>query len=225
MNAQADGQILVNSLFSREAVLRAYGVESRVCYPGIDTSFFTHLGLPRERFVVGLGTLGPTKNVELAIRAIGAMKGPRPPLHWIGNMSDGPYLDRMTMLAAQLEVEFRPKVMVSDDELVRALNQASAMIYTPRLEPFGLSPLEANACGCPVVAVAEGGVRETIEDGRNGFLCSSEPEDLARRLTLLVEDEGLSARMGAEAREWVVSKWSISSSVDKLEDELRKVSR
>ena len=48
------------------------------------------------------------------------------------------------------------------------------MIYMPHNEPFGFAPLEANACGTPVVALAEGGVKETVVTGVNGTLVSDE---------------------------------------------------
>ncbi len=224
-NASAQDQILVNSLFSRESVLRAYGLDSRVCYLGVDTGLFQDLTLPRERFIVGLGTLGPTKNVELAIRALGAMASPRPPLVWIGNMCDAPYLERMKVLAHELDVDFRSELMATDSDLVNALNRASAMIYTPRLEPFGLSPLEANACACPVVAVAEGGVRETIEHGRNGLLAGSDPSELAEQLSKILEDPQMGRQMGQAAKEWVQTKWNVHSAVDRIEQELKRVAR
>lgn len=225
LNAQAFDQILVNSLFSRESLLRAYGVDSRVCYLGIDTTLFRDLGLPRERLAVGVGTISLAKNVELAIRAIAAMPPPRPALRWIGNMRDPVYIEVIEELARSLDVDFQAIVMMSDDELVNILNRASAMIYAPRLEPFGLAPLEANACGCPVVAVAEGGMRETIEHGVNGFLGAGDPEELALSLSRLFDSPALVNEMGRAGRELVQSKWSVESSVDRLEDEIGRLLR
>ena len=50
------------------------------------------------------------------------------------------------------------------------IHSTAAMLYAPRLEPFGLAPLEANACGLPVIAVPEGGVRETVvHEGSTDF--------------------------------------------------------
>ncbi len=91
------------------------------------------------------------------------------------------------------------------------------MLYTSQLEPFGLAPLEANSCGTPVVAVAEGGVRETIKDGLNGFLVDDEPEAIAQAIKLLLSDAELArtwataaantfSRDGIWRRAWTVSK-------------------
>ena len=62
--------ILVNSLFSRESLLRAYGFESKVCYLGVDNSLFSPTGEPKERFVIGLGGLHFNKGVDRAVRAL-----------------------------------------------------------------------------------------------------------------------------------------------------------
>lgn len=222
-NAAAFDKILVNSFFSRESVLKAYGLSAQVCYLGIDTTMFEDRGLERERFVIGLGTIGPTKNVRLAIEAIGAMPDPKPALVWVGNMTDGPYADEMVALAARLGVNYEPKVMVTDAELVDLLNRASLMVYSPRLEPFGYAPLEANACGCPVVAVAEGGVRETILDGVNGRLVDHDPEIMGEAIREMLEDRKGAHEMGQEAKRLVHEKWRVSDAVDRLEHRLRQV--
>ena len=54
LNASAYNVILTNSFFSRESILRAYGLDARVCYLGIDTDLFRPLNLPRERMVIGV---------------------------------------------------------------------------------------------------------------------------------------------------------------------------
>ena len=222
-SAAAFTRILVNSLYSRESVLRAYGLDSDVCYLGIDSDLFRDRELQREDYVVGLGSFISTKNIKFAIEAIAGMAAPRPKLVWVGNaVFDRGYLDEMVTLAVTKNVEFLPQVNVSDDMLVDILNRASVMIYAPRLEPFGLAPLEAGACGVPVVAVAEGGVRETVVDGETGLLVRSDPAEAGAALSRLRSDPAFARRLGANARMAVKEKWSLEGSTDRIEGHLRK---
>ena len=196
LNAQACDRILVNSYFSRESVLRAYGVDAKVCYLGVDTTLFRNLGLERERFIVGLGSLDPIKGVDLAVRAVALLPEPRPPLVWIANSGDESYRDTINDLARSLGVALRMQMAISDAELVATLNKAALLLYTSRLEPFGFAPLEANACGLPVVGVAEGGIRETVKDGVNGFLVDPEAESIARAANQLLQNPSLGETNG-----------------------------
>jgi glycosyltransferase involved in cell wall biosynthesis len=223
-NAAAAGTILVNSFYSRESVLRAYGREARVCYLGVDTRLFRPLGLPRERFVVGLGAVDPAKGVDLAVGAVALLPEPRPSLVWVGDRADPVYSRRMEEQARASGVHLVVRVRVSDGELVDLLNRASAMVYAPRLEPFGLAPLEAAACGTPVVAVAEGGVRETIREGVNGFLVQRSPEEVARALRRLLDDPALARGLGEAAARNARDEWSVERAVDRLEAELERAS-
>lgn len=216
-NAFAFKRILVNSYFSRESVLRAYGLDSDVCYLGIDTSQFVDRGLARDDYVVGLGSISPEKNLKLVIEAIGAMPTPRPKLVWIGNFSVGEYHNAMTALAKERGVALDLRVGVSDEELIGVLNRAMVMVYAPRLEPFGLAPLEANACGVPVVAVREGGVRETVQHEVNGLLADADPQDLARCIAKIRNNPALAAELRANARKLVDSEWSLDAAVSRLE--------
>ena len=225
MNAQAFRRVLVNSYFSRESVLRAYGLDSDVCYLGIDAGSFMDRGLVREGYVVGLGSITREKNLGFCIEAIGAMPLPRPKLVWVGNMADDTYLDEMRRLAAAQQVAFEPMVRVSDETLLDVLNRAAVMMYAPRLEPFGLAPLEANACGVPVVAVAEGGVRETVVDGVTGILVAHNPTAMAAAVSRLLQDPPLARRIGANAREAVEAKWGLVSATDRIEQHLTRYAR
>lgn len=224
-NAAAFTRILVNSCFSRESILRAYGLDADVCYLGIDTARFADRQLPREDLVVGLGLLGRHKDPAFCLRAIGATRPPRPKFVWIGNAADLGLLDELAATARALEVNFEARVKVSDDELLDTLNRAAVMVYAPRLEPFGLAPLEANACGVPVVAVAEGGVRETIVDGENGFLVGHDPPAMAAAIDRLRADPAMARRLGENARRNVEAKWGLPSAIDRLEQHLLRHAR
>jgi glycosyltransferase involved in cell wall biosynthesis len=219
-NAKVFDAVLVNSFYSRESIMRAYGLAAQVCYLGVDSDRFVDLQLPRENYVVGLGAFVKLKNVEFALRALAEIHAPRPRLVWIGNAADTLYLEAMKQLAATLGVDFQPLVKIADDELVKVLNRALLMIYTSRLEPFGFAPLEANACGTPVVAIAEGGVRETIVDGVNGLLVDSAPRAMAAAITRLSNDREYARRLGQTARQQVVEKWSVEAGVERLEQRL-----
>jgi glycosyltransferase involved in cell wall biosynthesis len=217
LNAQAYDSILVNSLYSRESVLRAYGIDARVRYPGIDTDLFVRRELPRQQVVVGVAALVPEKNVRLVIEALGAVPPLRPRLVWVANVASPPYLDELRRLAAGLNVDFEPRVGIADAELLDLLNSALLMAYAPRLEPFGLAPLEAGACGLPVVAVAEGGVRETVVDGVSGLLVEHHPQAMARAIARLRDDPALARRLGEGGYQLVHQKWSLGASIDRLE--------
>jgi glycosyltransferase involved in cell wall biosynthesis len=227
ISAMSFDQILVNSSFSRESVLRAFGVDSKVCYLGVDTERFHWQNKKRENFTVCVAALLRTKNIEFLIQSlamIGAAR--RPKLILISNMIDEAYLDEVQNLAGKTGVDFELKHGIADAELIDLLNRARMMLYAPRLEPFGYAPLEGNACGLPVVAVAEGGVRETIQDGINGLLVEHEPQCMAQAIERLLGDDGLHQRLSQGALEVVRLKWSLSPSLDRLERRLKdEVSR
>ena len=219
-DAAAFRRILVNSYFSRESVLRAYGLDSTVCYLGIDHTRFRFAEAEREDFVVSLGAVTPEKNACFIIEALALLPEPRPRLVWVGNFADGDYGRRSRALAAERGVVFDVRVRVSDEELQDLLGRARLMAYAPRLEPFGLAPLEANACGTPVVAVAEGGVRETVVDGETGLLVDGNPVSMAAAIGRLRDDPALARRLGRQARDAVVARWGLPAASLRLEAEL-----
>ena len=223
--ARAFDRILVNSFFSRESVLRAYGLDSEVCYLGADTHRFVDEGRAREPFVLGLGAFTQEKGLELAIRSVAQIAQPRPRLVWIGNFAVPAYLEQMQALSTTLGVAFEPKVRVADEVIVDHLNRASAMIYAPRLEPFGLAPIEAGACGLPVVAVAEGGVRETVIDGITGLVVEHRPEAIGAALSRLFTDTALHAELRTNARRNAEAKWSQDAATDRIEAKLQEAAR
>ena len=224
-NAAAFKRILVNSYFSRESVLRAYGLDSTVCYLGIDPVSFRISDAEREDIVVGLGSITPEKGIKLCIEAMARLASPGATLIWVGNIALSAYLDELTDLSRKLGVRFEPRVNVSDAELKAILGRSSVMVYAPRLEPFGLAPLEANACGVPVVAVAEGGIRETVVDMVNGLLVDANPEAIAAGIDRLRSDTVLARTLGRNGRAMVEQKWSASSAAARLEVELKRYAR
>src|SRR5678815_509290 len=211
LNAQACDLILVNSHFSRESLLRAYGVDSHVCYLGVDTKLFRNLDLNRDRFIVGLGSFDSIKRIELAIQAVALLPEPRPTLVWIGNSKNDDYTDSLRELALSLNVEFNIRFNVTDSELVTTLNKATLLICTARLEPFGFGVLEANACGLPVVAVAEGGFRETVQHGLNGFLVDTDPTSIADAANRLLENPTMAKQMRERGTALIKQKWNVDT--------------
>jgi glycosyltransferase involved in cell wall biosynthesis len=213
--------VLVNSRFSNESLLRAYGQPGAVCYLGVDAELFPFLDLPREPFVLGLGAFFPHKRPDTAIEALARIPADRrPPLIWIGNIGNPAYVASIQQLADRLGVRLETRQNVAQAELVRLLNTASCMLYTSALEPFGLAPLEANACGLPVVAVAEGGIRETIVDGQNGLLRDRDPAALGLAVDQILTDPALFARLSANARQVVQEQWTVVRAIDRLEQAL-----
>lgn len=221
---QAIDHLLVNSIFSAESCQRVYNRWPEVGYLGIDTNFFTMGRYEQPRYVLGVGNLVFHKNAAAAIELISSIPAQhRPILRWVSNRHEASFLTPLMAKAAALGVEFVVEENISDTDLVARYQGAFALIYTSLLEPFGLAPLEANACGVPVLALAQGGVRETILPGVNGFSSPSSKE-LGEKLTHWLQHPEIRDELGASAREHVVHHWTIEKAIDHIEKALTTLS-
>jgi glycosyltransferase involved in cell wall biosynthesis len=135
-------------------------LDSHVCYLGIDSEQFRPLERAKTSLVVGVGSIYYGKRFKASIMAIPSIpKLVRQMFLWIGIFADVWYRRYTIELAQQHDVNLEVKELVSDQDLQNAMSEAACFIYTPQLEPFGLTLLGANACGTAVVAIGEGGVR------------------------------------------------------------------
>jgi glycosyltransferase involved in cell wall biosynthesis len=201
-------------------------VDATVNYPGVDTEEFQPGAEPRERFVLTVGELLPTKGFDWAIRALATIpESARPPLVWVGNRAQPNEEEYLRRLASSCGVRLEVRERVADSELKRLLRVASVFLFTPHLEPFGLAPVEAMASGTPVVAVAEAGPKETIVEGETGYLRPRVASELGECVARLVGDESLRERMGKNAREHVERNFTWDRSVAQLAAMLSEAGR
>jgi len=224
-NARAATRLLVNSWFSSENATRVYGRRGEVCEPGVDTALWTDPGHPRERRLVGVGAIAAHKGVAQAVEVVAALDPAvreGTVLEWFGNGADDDYRRALESRSAELGVELRLRVGAGEDDIREALRRASVFVYPSRLEPFGYAPLEAAACGCPVVGVREGGVRETMVDGVTAILADGSVEAMSAAVSRLLLDEPLARRLGAAGRRRVEETYSLEASIDRLEAALRR---
>ena len=151
----------------------------------------THEGLRR---LVVVGRLVERKGVGNVIAALADL--PRTELVVAGGppaqcLKDDPQCHRLLALAAEHGVGDRVSLrgMVARDDLPALLRSADAVVCAPWYEPFGIVPLEAMACGVPVVATAVGGLVDTVVDGLTGVhVPPRDPERLAAALRPLLDD-------------------------------------
>lgn len=216
--------VVTNSYFTREALYRTYGLNARVVYHGVDVETFRPLGLDREDVVITVGALTPNKGFDFIIESLGMLPATlRPELVVVSNYQEVPERTYLQDLASRRGVRLSLRQMVSVDELVRLYNVARATLYAPVMEPFGLVPLESMACGTPVVAVAEGGVRESVTHGETGLLTERLPRRFAEALRSLLEDPALGARLGVYAREEALERWRWERTVMQIEAHLAEL--
>jgi glycosyltransferase involved in cell wall biosynthesis len=226
-NARSANLMLVNSYFSRESIYRVYGVNARVNYLGIDeTKFRPAPAIPKEASIITVGRTYPEKGHTLIIQALSCVpKHIRPTLIIIGDMRDPDEERYFSSLAREHGVSFQIQSGISDKELVNWFQRSLFFVYAPIMEPFGFAPLEAMACGLPVVAVKEGGVRETVVDGETGFLTQRDPYEFAEKLRFLLEHPEIAARYGQQARQHVQRKWTWERAVQELVQNFQRIQR
>jgi glycosyltransferase involved in cell wall biosynthesis len=156
---------LANSAYVAHRIRRYYNRRATVVYPPVDTGFFRPTVQPGteahpDPFFLIVSALVPYKRLDVAIEACRLMNAP------LSIVGDGPDRARLAAIAG-------PQVTLHGslpDVEVRSLYQRATAVLLPGEEDFGIVPVEAQACGRPVVAYARGGALETVVDGVTGVL-------------------------------------------------------
>lgn len=225
-NARLATLVVTNSYFTREALYHIYGVNASVVYHGVDRETFRPLGLARGPFVLSVGALTPAKGLDFIIESLGHIAANiRPELVIVSNYQEPQEHAYLESLAAEKQVRLTMLTMIKVDELVRLYNTARATLCAQVLEPFGLVALESMACGTPVVAVAEGGVRESLTDGHTGLLVNRDPHEFAAAVERLLTDSAFAERLGQQGRADVDKRWTWERTVRQIERYLEKAIR
>ncbi|UZG45417.1 glycosyltransferase family 4 protein [Caldimonas thermodepolymerans] len=216
--AQADC-VVAECPQDRLDLIRLYGADPRrmVTVPcGFDPAEFgpmdrtavrRELGLDPDEFIVlQLGRLVPRKGIDNVIRAMAYLgEGMPSRLLVVGGESDTPD-ERVTPEIARLrdvarEAGVDGRVVFTGrrqrERLRLYYGAADVFVTTPWYEPFGITPLEAMACGRPVVGSAVGGIQHTVMHGVTGFLVPPhDPVALGRRLAALRDNPALARALG-----------------------------
>lgn len=150
----------------RDRIHRFYNREACVVFPPVDTQAFTPGASPRQPFDLVVSALVPYKRVDLAVRAYSRSGYP---LTVAGAGSESA---RLKALAGP-NVTFVGRI---SDDAIRDLYRSARLLVFPGEEDFGIVPLEAQACGCPVVAFRKGGATETVRDGITGEFFDTQTE-------------------------------------------------
>jgi len=195
---------------STRSDLLARGVpveRTRVIYCGIDSAAFTPA--PDERsptpIIAYVGRLRRYKGVGLILQAVAAMRDRRTEVEIAGSGDDRP---RLEALARSLDLDRRVRFLgfVSEAQKSALLRRAWIVSLTSPKEGWGITNLEAAACGTPVVASDSPGLRESVLDGRTGFLVKhGDVRELAAAYDRIIADPALLTRLGTAGRAFAES--------------------
>ncbi len=194
-NTEKAGLILANSQYSADWIADAYGKKASICYLGVDPKQFVQQKTKKEYDILFLGQPIDVEGYDLLE---GAME----------------FFDKkpvVQIISRDLQGKGIP-----DKELVNEYNKSKIVVCLSRNEPFGLTAIEAMACSVPVVAVNEGGYKESVLDGKTGFLVERNQEKLFEKLDELISNEKRRNEMGENARKNVLKQWAWEKSVDRF---------
>ena len=155
---------LADSAHVASRIRRYYNRSAVVVYPPVNTAFYHPDGTAAGDYALAVSALVPYKRLD---RAIEACRLARLPLKIVGAGPEAPRLRQMAGVGVDL-------LGTQTDDEIRALYRGAALVVLPGEEDFGIVPLEAQACGRPVVALARGGALETVVDGVTGVLVQDE---------------------------------------------------
>lgn len=207
-------------------------LDATVLNPAVDYKLYSNRG--DEKFFVYPSRFSPNKRQDYAIRAFQAFKNKykaaRYRLVLLGSVSNdryySDYYDKIVRLAksvGDVEIITDPRGR-TDEKLRNIISRSTAVLYTPIDEDFGMIPLDAMASGKVVIAVDQGGPRETVVNGKTGYLADSE-SDMADMMVTVVEHPKVAEEMGKRGIERVRENYSWERFFKIFDKKLEEVKR
>ncbi len=184
------------------------GADHEFFRPGLDTTAIRQrYGLGQGRWLLSVARLTRHKGIDTALRALSLLSREHPDLGY-AVVGSGEEREALEAEARELGVADRVRFLteVPDRDLPGLYNAAEIYLGVSRLmeqrvEGFGISLVEASACGVPVVAGKSGGIPEAVRDGETGVLADAEePEAVAAALRRLLADPARRRRLGEAGR-------------------------
>lgn len=209
--AKAEHRFVV-SRYWKNALQKEYGYESEIAYNGIDIEDFADLPIKKavRPTLLFVGGLEPRKGLDLLVRALPLIAEQVPDVRLVavaksgfrGTDRVGTFRSLAHELGVEQLIEFRESV--DQQTLLSFYSDSDVVVLPSRNEGWGLSLMEAMACGRPVIATRVGGIPELVRDGTDGILVEAgDVGQLADATIRLLSDPGLRTRMGAAGRERV----------------------
>ncbi|MFI2857945.1 glycosyltransferase [Paenibacillus sp. JSM ZJ436] len=158
-NSRQVDRLIANSTTVKERIRRHYGAEAHIIFPPVDIDRFEISDHKPGDYYLVVSRLVSYKKIELAVKACTRTK------QRLLIVGDGPDRKRLEEMAGET-VTFLGRE--SDETVVRRMQHCKALIF-PGMEDFGITPLEVNACGRPIIAYREGGALDTVAAGRTGL--------------------------------------------------------
>jgi D-inositol-3-phosphate glycosyltransferase len=236
--AQQANLLIASTADEAQELIDGYGADpQRVCIvpPGVDLGTFQpmdrvearrEIGYGSGRLLLFVGRLERLKGVEVAIRALALLRDRQHDdvrLLILGEDShegDESEKERLKAIASDIGVRDRVDFVgsVAHHELPYFYAAADVCVMPSYSESFGLVALEAQACGCPVVASGVSGLRSVVRDGVSGYLIDEhDPAAYAERIGRVLADRELAEQMGRRGR-LLAQRFSWTRTADRLED-------
>jgi glycosyltransferase involved in cell wall biosynthesis len=185
---------IANSVFTQKTFKKTYGKESIVSYLGISTDNKVSKDVTKEFDILYIGSHDPLDDYDLLVEALDLID------------------KKPTVRTILKEDEW-----ISSEEMNKLYKKSKIVLALGKNEPFGLIPLEAMENRVPVIAINEGGYKETVVDNKTGFLINRSPRELAEKISLLLKNNALRKKLGTDAEIYVKRKWTWETHIKKLE--------
>jgi glycosyltransferase involved in cell wall biosynthesis len=217
--------VVTSSPFAARQIEKRYGRPATVITLGVDRSRLDQFKRDRPAgapILLTVNYLHPRKRVDLIIEALAMIRRREeslafelPRLRVIG---EGPEKEALMVKARTLGVDDLVEFLgfLPDDDLPRYYWGATCYVHAAVEESFGLSVIEAAYCECPIVAVDEGGVRDTVEEGVNGFRVPASAAELAGAIVGVLSLPDRGASLGIAGRQRVDVKYQWRQGVEDL---------
>lgn len=196
-------------------------LDTAVVYNGTDIETFAS-GQGEEASkrctVLSVGDVIPTKGQELVLRALAALKGKFPQIHY-EIIGDGPALLSLQRLVTELKMESRVHFLGrrNRNEVAQALRRCTVFALPSSYEGLGCAYLEAMATGKPAIGCRGQGIEEVIRHGENGWLVGAgRLDEMTQALDCLLQDRELRDKIGKAARRTVAEQFTLAHQAERL---------